>query len=42
MSLSAGEDHEMGIFSDFSVTIGLTAKGLAEYHKVAQAVFKYA
>ena len=42
MSLSAGEDHEMGIFSDFCVTIGLTKKGLDEYQKVAQAVFKYA
>lgn len=42
MSLSAGEDHELGIFSDFCVTIGLTSKGLADYQKVAQAVFKYA
>lgn len=42
MSLSAGEDHEMGVFSDFVVTIGLTKKGLDEYQKVAQAVFKYA
>jgi insulysin len=42
MSLSAGEDHEMGVFSDFTVKIGLTKKGLANYEKVIQAVFKYA
>jgi insulysin len=42
MSLSAGEDHEMGVFSDFQVTVGLTKKGLENYEKVAQAVFKYA
>jgi len=34
MSLSAGEDHEMGIFSDFCITIGLTKKGLTNYEKV--------
>lgn len=42
MSLSAGEDHEMEVFSDFQVTVGLTKKGLENYEKVAQAVFKYA
>ena len=42
MSLSASEDHEMGVFSDFTVKIGLTKKGLANYEKVIQAVFKYA
>lgn len=42
MGLSAGGDHEMGILSEFRVTIDLTKKGLENYEKVAQAVFKYA
>ncbi len=42
MSLSAGVDHEMGVFSDFEIKIWLTKKGLANYEKVIQAVFKYA
>ena len=42
MELSAGGDHELGLFSDFSITIKLTKKGLADYKKVMEAVFKYA
>jgi insulysin len=42
LGLSAGEDHEMGIYSDFYLDIALTKKGLENYEKVAQAVFKYA
>lgn len=42
MELSAGDDAEMGLFSDFSITITLTKKGLANYEKVVEAVFKYA
>ena len=41
MSLSAGADHELELFSDFSITITLTKKGLANYQKVMAAVFKY-
>lgn len=39
MSLSAGEDHELGVFSDFYVKVGLTKKGLKNYEHVASAVF---
>jgi insulysin len=42
MNLSAGCDHEQGVFSDFYITIGLTQKGLKETNKVLSAVFKYA
>ena len=42
LELSAGEEHEMGIFSDFSIDITLTKKGLEEHEKVIEAVFKYA
>jgi insulysin len=42
MGLSAGADHEIGCFSDFVVTIDLTKKGLENYQKVAEVVFKYA
>jgi insulysin len=42
ISLTAYEDHEMGVFSDFTVKIGLTKKGLANYEKVIKSVFKYA
>jgi len=39
MDLSAGEEHEMGIFSDFTLMVTLTKKGLENYEKVAQTVF---
>jgi insulysin len=42
MGLSCGADHELSVFSDFCVTIDLTEKGLENYEKVAEAVFKYA
>jgi insulysin len=42
MSLSSGCDHELGVFSDFYITIGLTQKGLKETDAVLQTVFKYA
>jgi insulysin len=42
LELSAGEEHEMGIFSDFCIDITLTKKGLDNYDKVAMAVFQYA
>lgn len=42
MSLQAGEDHELGVFSDFYVKVGLTKKGLENYEHVATAVFQYA
>ena len=41
MELSAGGSHELDCFSDFSVPITLTKKGLANYEKVLDAVFKY-
>lgn len=41
MDLSAGGDHELDCFSDFSVTITLTKNGLANVDKVVNAVFKY-
>lgn len=42
MSLSAYADHEMGVFSDFVVSVTLTKKGLENYEYVAQSIFKYA
>lgn len=42
LGLSAGDDHEMGCFSDFYISIDLTKKGLENYEKVAHAAFKYA
>jgi len=41
MELSAGGSHELDCFSDFSVSITLTKKGLANYEKVLDAIFKY-
>lgn len=41
MDLSAGGDHELECFSDFTVCITLTKKGLANVEKVVDAVFKY-
>ena len=41
MDLSAGGDHELDCMSDFTVTITLTKKGLANTDKVIDAVFKY-
>lgn len=42
MNLSAGCDHEQGVFSNFYISIGLTQKGLKETNQVLAAVFKYA
>lgn len=41
MDLSAGGDHELDCFSDFTITITLTKKGLANTDKVLDAIFKY-
>ena len=41
MDLSAGGDYELDCVSDFTVSITLTKKGLANYEKVTDAVFKY-
>lgn len=41
LSLSAGGSHELDLYSDFQVRIGLTQKGLFMYDDVAQAVFAY-
>jgi hypothetical protein len=30
MSLTSGSDNELGVFSDFYISIGLTKKGLEE------------
>lgn len=42
MALSAGSDHELGVFSSFTVEVTLTQKGLENYEHVLAAVFKYA
>ena len=42
MNLTAGCDHEQGVFSNFYISIGLTQKGLKETNQVLAAVFKYA
>ena len=41
MELSAGGDHELDCFSDFTICITLTKKGLANVDKVVDATFKY-
>ena len=41
MELNAHADSELDCLSDFSVTITLTKKGLKNYEKVLDAVFKY-
>ena len=41
MELSAGGDHELDCISDFTVSITLTKKGLANVDKVVDATFKY-
>ena len=41
MDLCAGGDHELDCISDFTITITLTKKGLANTDKVIDAVFKY-
>ena len=41
MELSAGGDDELDCMSDFSITVTLTKKGLANTDKVINAVFKY-
>ena len=42
MALSAGSDHELGVFSSFTVEVTLTKKGLENYEHVLAAIFKYA
>ncbi len=43
MELSAQHDHSLnGAWSNFEVDITLTKKGLAEYERVIEIVFKYA
>ena len=42
MSLNAESEHEIGIFSLFSVQIILTTKGLENTDNVIAAVFKFA
>jgi secreted Zn-dependent insulinase-like peptidase len=42
MELSAYSDHEVWALSQFAIDITLTKKGLQEYEKVVEAVFKYA
>ena len=41
MDLCAGGDHELDCLSDFTITITLTKKGLANTDKVIDATFKY-
>ena len=41
MDLCADGDHELDCYSDFTITITLTKKGLANTEKVLDAVFKY-
>ena len=41
MELSAGGDHELDCFSDFTINITLTKKGLANVDKVIDAAFTY-
>jgi len=41
MDLSAGGSHELEYFSDFTVSMTLTKKGLANIDKIVNAVFKY-
>ena len=41
MELSAGGDHELDCISDFTISITLTKKGLANVDKVVDAAFKY-
>ncbi len=41
MDLCSGGDSELDCMSDFNVSITLTKKGLANYEKVIDAVFKY-
>merc|ERR1711871_867127 len=40
-ALMAGEDHRLRAFTAFSVQITLTDKGIEDYQKVIEAVFKY-
>ncbi len=42
MELSAYSDHEVWALSQFAIDVTLTKKGLQEYEKVVEAVFKYA
>lgn len=42
MELGASCDHEMDVFSSFSITITLTKKGLENTSDVCAAVFNYA
>ena len=42
LELTSSYDHELWSLSTFSVDITLTKKGLAEYERVIEALFKYA
>lgn len=42
MGLTAGGSHELDCFSDFTVQVQLTKKGLENYEHVAETIFKYA
>jgi len=41
LNLSAGGHTEINLFTTFSITIGLTEKGLNEYETVCSIVFQY-
>ena len=41
MDLATDDGHKLDCFSDFTITITLTKKGLANVDKVVDAVFKY-
>jgi len=41
MDLSAGGSNELDCYSDFTISISLTKKGLANVEKVVDATFKY-
>ena len=42
LELGAGPDHELWGLSTFDVNVTLTKKGLKEYSRVVEAVFKFA
>jgi len=42
IELSSGADHELWGLSSFDVSVTLTKKGLQEYQRVLDAIFKYA
>jgi secreted Zn-dependent insulinase-like peptidase len=42
LELSSSFDHELQAISAFEINITLTKKGLQEYEKVIESVFRYA